>query len=100
MGHLNSDSSVRKWHLNAGKELTKRLQLRCCSQTHSIPVSMLLVSLGFISCQMTRNVMMNTNMLLVVSLKVRMDCAHPTRVRGQVPLQEGSSTCPLDHLHP
>lgn len=24
MGHLNSDSSVCKWHLNAGKELTNK----------------------------------------------------------------------------
>lgn len=65
MGQLDSDSSVCKLHLNAGKQLTNKeaavwllLTDPLRSSAHAVGLS-----LGFISCHMTRNITMNTKML-------------------------------------
>lgn len=66
MGQLNSDSSLCKWHLNAGKQLTNKEAAVRLRLTDPLRLSIHAVglSLGFISCQMTRNITMNTKLLL------------------------------------
>lgn len=65
MGQLNSDSSLCKWHLNAGKQLTNKEAAARLVLTGPLRlVSMLWVFWVLISCQMTRSITMNTKMLL------------------------------------
>lgn len=62
MDQLNSDSSLCKWHLNEGKQLTNkgaaaRLQLKALLRPSACAVGSLL---GFLLCQRSRNATINT----------------------------------------
>lgn len=92
MGQLNSDSSLCKWHLNAGKQLTKGLQLGWCLRIHSDLASMLWVSLGLPPAKWPATSLWPQRCYYRASLRMEIGCVHPVGVQRQVLLQQWNST--------